>query len=385
MNEYELFDAIGGVDEDLLRRTEQQPTRRLPVRKFFIAAAAVMLLAVTVIAAPVISELLFPSSHELISEGTVIRRTDGTAVVYADMYQIDFELHDTSSLPTTFEEYMIPGFFEEQGWYQDYGYSMTDINRYPSVEYMWLPYERSSSWVIFEQAVFHQDTTNTPIGSKQFFLPVPPDFTVIEETMQIDGSEITAFLADSGEGYSERHIYWTDGRYAYYLNATMDIEPEQLAQIITSLAPVDDPSAYMKDGERMMMLPLPPIGTYYTLSELPEGFCSTVCEVEDSEATWEWARDEQTITLSQTTHTSINADLANYEYYGWLVEEEEIQLEDVTVYIATLKHGCAALWESDDNYFDLTWAGSSSITKDDLIPLIQALSPVDDIEDYLTE
>ena len=58
MNEYDLFDALGGIDDDLLTRSDHRAIRKFPIRKALIAAAAVMLLAVTAVASPAVREFI---------------------------------------------------------------------------------------------------------------------------------------------------------------------------------------------------------------------------------------------------------------------------------------------------------------------------------------
>ena len=49
MNEYDLFDAMNGIDDDLLLRSEGRAIRKFPIHKVLIAAAAVILLLILVL------------------------------------------------------------------------------------------------------------------------------------------------------------------------------------------------------------------------------------------------------------------------------------------------------------------------------------------------
>ena len=260
MNEYDLFDAFGGVDEDLLERSERRPVRRLPLRKALIAAAAVMALAVTVFAAPLIAELLFHTDYEKTFVGFVSENADGKIVVYADTYRIDFTLENPDAVPVHFESFNIPTYFEQNGWYQDYGYDLTENRRYPCMEYMWLPSKYSNSWCIFSQSVFVQPPydASAPLGTGQFFLPIPPDYELFEETLLILDREITSYRVDYDANFGERYLFWTDGQYAYQLNTTTDITEDVIGKIIESIESVNDNSSYLKTGTHMIPAQLIP-------------------------------------------------------------------------------------------------------------------------------
>ena len=254
MNEYDLFDAFSGIDEGLLERSEHHAVRRFPLRKALIVAAAVVALAATVVAAPLLGELLFHTNHDKTFNGFVSENADGKIVVYADTYRIDFILENPETVPDHFETFYIPTYFEQNGWHQDYGYDLTANHRYPCMEYMWLPSKYGNSWCIFSQSVFVQPPydASAPLGTGQFYLPIPPDYELIEETLLILDREITSYRVDYDAYFGERFLYWTDGQYAYQLNTTTDITEEMIGEIIASIENFNDNSNYLKTGTHMI-------------------------------------------------------------------------------------------------------------------------------------
>ena len=119
---------------------------------------------------------------------------------------------------------------------------------------MWLPSKNSNSWVIFSQSVFVQPPydESAPLGTGQFYLPIPPYYELIEETLLILDREITSYRLDYDAYFGERFLYWTDGQYAYQLNATTDITEEMIGEIITSIEIIDDNNSYLKIGTHMI-------------------------------------------------------------------------------------------------------------------------------------
>lgn len=259
MNEYDIFDAIGGVDDDLLSRAEHHTVRRLSLRKAVIAAAAVMLLAVTVFAAPAIAELLFDSEAEQTTFGTALIEADGSEHIHNDIYMIHFDVENPEELSTSIEEYYIPHYAVENGWTLDGGYLYTyDFGEHTNIR--WVNEGAPYQWIEFEQSSFYQfdEEIEQEPGTNQFYIASYPGTEVTQRTLTTSLGEIPVYLATNATAsirdYEENwdmHVFWSNGTYAFHIITSGGMDPEMLAQIIESVAIVDDSAPYLVDNGRI--------------------------------------------------------------------------------------------------------------------------------------
>lgn len=175
MNKFDLFDALGGVDEDLLERSERRAHKHLPLRKAFIAAAAVMLLAVTVLAAPAIQNWFFASESELVREGVVIEPDEngmGGGWSAAD-YEVELVLEDAADAPLLIEDLRIPTYFIENGW--TVTVPSLDKSGAGTACFFFQPADDQGVGVLFKQDTFIASSKylreNTFFQAKSFFTP----------------------------------------------------------------------------------------------------------------------------------------------------------------------------------------------------------------------
>lgn len=397
MNEYDLFDAIGGIDDELLRRSEHRAVRKFPIRKALIAAAAVMALAVTAIAAPAIMELLFNGEMEQTTYGATLAALDGTMIEYDDIYQIHFNVDDIEGLPTSIEEYQIPHYVVENGWTLDGGY-LYSYEFGENTNIRWENVGVPDAWIEFEQSTINQfaDWVDQAPGTNEFYIVAPQGTAVTPTTVSTSLGDIEGYVSlvlpssDTPHGGSRLfHVFWRSGDYAFHTITSATIDPELLAQLIQSIGPVEDPAPYLVDNDRTgisQLEPNPTLRNPLTLSALPNGYELRECNTADDSANWYWFQDNDNyIQFFQYTGSYIDSCIHQYTLNQTPHTLESLNLDDVTVYFITAEDHIAALWTDDGCEYALMWASEDARTWEQMEALIRSLEPVDDISAYVTE
>jgi len=407
MNEYDLFEAFGGVDEDLLERSEAKTPRRLSLRKPLIAAAAVILLAVTVFAVPAIRELLFHTDMTMVTEGGRHIYGDLYVDIDDDVYRIDLKLEKADGLPTSIEEVRLPGYMLENDWLVRYG-EIDAVNSDSPVRFSW--WDRNSpKWVTFEQKCIPTDGAFP--GEGCFELQTYHGAEMKQETIRYSAAEIICYSIpayrneDTWEAYSrETAVYWSDGSYVYHLRCSRDVTPEDIAKIVLSVGPVRDVTPYLKNDPENDAIELvsPPLDVFKMPTAIPEGYTLKVCADNGWHINWIWEdADGHTITLTES-HSTIETELMIHEMIqknssNSAYTREEFQRDDTTYYIFANNRSFNILWEegprcsSDQavNFFghvyDFHFDCGGSMSRTEMLAVINSMTAVEDLTPYLTQ
>ncbi len=394
MNEYDLFDAFGGIDPDLLERSERKPIRKLPIRKALIAAAAVLALTATVFAAPKLKELLFGSriSHQV-----------NTGIMYADnglcfsvdaCYEVDLTLPCAETAPQYIEEHRLPTYFEENGWNCDSSHVTLEDN-YFGVHYLFSVPDAPQYWVFFEQAPF---SLQEPRGRRQFLMNAGRTGVVVETAITIGEIEGKVYMVEPSEADGEpgqKNLVWSDGEYAYYMECGNQVTDEMIAGIVLSLAPLEDITPYYEEydpgvpEDRML-----PIETFYTLADVPEGYTLTQRRWNINIAHQEWELDDtHAICFSQDRlisefnagpALSIDGTMADVMTCMEPYEYDPTEVNGIIYHIVRQQGDTFAMWQDEEYVYLLRFTGQDLPTRT-MMAFIDTVEPMPNFTDHLTE
>lgn len=251
MDELDLFEAIGQVDEELLI----DKTRRItPLRKMGLIAAVLTLAILTACAAPVVLRTFQAVSGgevELTKEGgrrlaflidnETGERTMVSQSVEPAQYRITLDIAGEGVRPDALEELYAPVWIPED-YVNSYEESETDshILRYVTDSWAGFP----ARYVEFRQSLLPEGNPVTFTDSFTGFrglhvnrmdgeYVVYGEAAVLELREEMDAEEAACFC-DSFMQIS-RYLYWSDGAYLFRLEIPWDMDSRTVEQIITSV------------------------------------------------------------------------------------------------------------------------------------------------------
>lgn len=242
MNEHDLFLAIGEADDAYLAGEPQLKANRSKriLWRIGLVAAVISMLAVTVSAAPMILGALGGGDIRIMEGGQPYISIYSTAgKTYGSGYQVLLNLDVDSDAPETLEDPCLPVALLE-----DIRITRCNWEKYGVICWFWY-YQEDGSFV---PARFEQYTIPETVDGLYPAVCRSIEWSVVQGRSLEYGDkciyEVTFTGSLKGDGES-RQLYWSDGKYIYYLLLDYDVGPEIYEQIIDSIQPVEDMTPYV--------------------------------------------------------------------------------------------------------------------------------------------
>ncbi len=389
MNEYDLFDAMNGIDDDLLLRAEHSAVRKIPIRRALIAAAAVMLLAVTAIATPAVREFISANGSELIGGGFYITLEKlGIVNQYVQPhYEVELKVPASPDVPDYIQDFRVPTYFVKNGWIMDHIQVDSDSEPDAAMVLFFAP-DNPVPQASFQQLVFYPSDDPSELWY-HFSMSGVGDEGLKEDIIIIGDTEATL--------YHDRTIIWSDGQYAYELSFHYDVEASEVEEAVLSMESVDLLSKDHAVLEDILSDEYKtPIETFYTLGKLPEGFVLTD-RTWNINRTWEHyeVNMQKQISFKQCVNASeenlgpsfsVEEELLSRALAQRIFTAEEYMVDGVEVTIFREEGvDLTLMWHLDDYCFRLSFSYDPGLTDEELLDYYRSVQPMPDFTENLTD
>lgn len=235
MKKEDLFEAIGGIDVQMLSDGEKEKRRfgRRIGWKIAIAAAVITSLAVTAAAAPAVRKLFWSGEarKETFSACTPTDENGNSETVLGVEYRFAFDISVEEGAPETIQTYYLPQVPQELE--QLYGHIIGDpLNSV--TQFGWLGEGEESIY-------FYQYTVATVPGGKWEEMVYAPAENV-PELQETTIAGISGYQLDVGPVYNNgsRIFWWCDGVYLFRLEMPYHYTDAQVEEMVASVKPVED-------------------------------------------------------------------------------------------------------------------------------------------------
>lgn len=244
MKQDELFQAIGGLDEEMLAETEEETGRkgrRLGVRVVLVAALLAGL-GVSAVATPLIRNALKNGSLETNSLAAYTPTNPDNGHSYEiRTHEIRVEIALDETAPEYIETFYIPKIPE--GYPQHYGGL---YNQGSLLHCVWSMEGSCDQDITFWQTARYSYDPDEIVA----IISTPPgDQPLAEMRTYADREGYYVQQKPVAELPGKHIFFWSDGSYLYRLELPCEYTDPQIEEIIASVATVSDINAYLMSAE----------------------------------------------------------------------------------------------------------------------------------------